>query len=378
MLPALPRTFGRLTDVLASSLGAITGEDNRLGFAKASRVIAVLIDGLGAQNLKAAGGHAPFLNQALAVGKPIACGFPSTTATSLTGFATGLWAGEHGIVGYKVFDRTNQVAANLLTGWGPEQNPLLWQPNQTVAEKSFTSGVQPYFIGPKAYQESGFTQLTMRGAKYLPAKSIDDRIDQAIQVLSSNRDDALIYLYIPELDQIAHASGSESTKWLAALEDVDAAVKKLVSALGKSDAVLLTADHGIVDVPKHGHVYLDEIDFNWQDVASVGGDPRVNYLYLHEPESAFSMKHTIQSAVGDSVSVFTRQEALAAKLFGANVSDSSLERLPDLFVLATKKVAIYHRDYAPTKSLEMVGQHGALSPQEMAIPLLGWGAFSSI
>jgi predicted AlkP superfamily pyrophosphatase or phosphodiesterase len=218
----------------------------------------------------------------------------------------------------------------------------------------------------------------MRGAKYLPAKSIDDRIDQAIQLLATTRDDALVYLYIPELDQIAHASGSESSRWLAALEDVDAAVRRLVAALGKFDAVLLTADHGIVDVPKHGHVYLDEVELNWNSVASVGGDPRVNYLYLNEPEQTREFVNVLQSALGDSVAVFDRPTALGANLFGQRVSNTALERLPEVFVLAVKKVAIYHRDYAPTKSLEMVGQHGALSSQEMAIPLLGWGAFNSI
>jgi predicted AlkP superfamily pyrophosphatase or phosphodiesterase len=386
MLPALPRTFGRLTDVLSSSLGAITGQDNRLGFAKAKRVVAILVDGLGAQNLKAAGGHAPFLNAALAVAKPAACGFPSTTATSITSFATGLSAGQHGLVGYKVFERVGSEsgtgndgrAANLLTGWGADQNPLEWQPNQTVSELASSSGVQAFVIGPKAYDGSGFTQATMRGAKYLPGKTIDDRIDVAIQLLRENKNDILVYLYIPELDQTAHAFGAESSKWLAALESVDAAAKRLSGALSKADALLLTADHGIVDVPAHAHILLDEVQMDWTRVASVGGDPRVNFIYLQDPTETSAFQAQLQEQLGDSVAVFSKADAVACGLYGANLTAVALERMPDIFALAVKRVALYHRDYAPAKSLQMIGQHGALTPQEMAIPLLGWGAFSSI
>jgi len=386
MLPALPRTFGRLTDVLSSSLGAITGQGNRLGFAKAKRVVSILVDGLGAQNLKAAGGHAPFLNAALAVAKPAACGFPSTTATSITSFATGLSAGQHGLVGYKVFERPGRGsgisndgrAANLLTGWGADQDPLEWQPNQTVSELAISGGVQAFVIGPKAYDGSGFTQATMRGAKYVPGKTIDDRIDVATQLLRENKGEILVYLYIPELDQIAHASGVESARWLAGLESVDAAAKRLSGALGKGDALLLTADHGIVDVPAHAHILLDEVKVDWNRVASVGGDPRVNFIYLHESSQTAEIQMQLQAQLGDSVSVFNKAEAVAHGLYGSEPAVVAMERLPDIFALAVKKVALYHREYAPAKSLQMIGQHGALTPQEMAIPLLGWGAFSSI
>ena len=372
--------------MLASSLGAITGQDNRLGFSRAKRVVAILVDGLGSQNLKAAGGHAPFLNAALAVAKPAACGFPSTTATSITSFATGLSAGQHGVVGYKVFDRTGNEpgttlagrSANLLTGWGAQQDPLEWQPNQTVSELAVSNGVEAFVIGPKAYDGSGFTQVTMRGAKYLPGKSIDDRIDVAIQLLRENKNEILVYLYIPELDQTAHASGVDSAKWLAGLESVDSAVKRLSGSLGKGDALLLTADHGIIDVPYHAHILLDEVKVDWARVASVGGDPRVNFIYLHDSAETSAFQSQLQDQLGDSVSVFSKSEAVSLGLYGSEPFGVALERMPDIFALGVKKVALYHRDYAPAKSLQMIGQHGALSPQEMSIPLLGWGAFSSI
>lgn len=376
MLPALPNTFGRLSDVFVSSLGAVIKSDNRLGFRSAKRVFSVLVDGLGAQNLKGAGGHAPFLNQALAISKPISCGFPSTTATSITSFGTGLSAGVHGLVGYKVYDRVNSRPANLLTGWGEEQDALEWQPRQTVAAKALTHGVGAYVIGPKAYASTGFTAATMRGAEYLAAKTISDRVDVAIDLLRKRSDDLLVYLYVPELDQLAHTFGSDSDEWLRGLEEVDSQLRRLAGALSRTDALLVTADHGIVDVSQQNHIYLDELPVAWERVLDVSGDPRVNYIYLADSSEAPDFAENLQSKLPDGVLVLTKTEVLNQDWFrGAN--QVAIERMPDIFALATKQVAMYHRLFAPAKSLEMIGQHGALSSRELSIPLLGFGAFAA-
>jgi predicted AlkP superfamily pyrophosphatase or phosphodiesterase len=376
MLPAIPGTFGRLTDVFASALGAISGVDNRLNFRPARRVICVLVDGLGSQNLKAAAGHAPFLNQAMARTKPISCGFPTTTATSITSFGTGVSAGVHGLVGYKIFDRTAQVAFNLLNGWDSVRTPEAWQTQQTVSERAINAGVGSFFIGPKAYEGSEFTRATMRGAKYLPAKGIDDRFEAAARLLRTEKSDFLAYLYVPELDQTAHALGVASGKWLQDLEDLDASVRNLAAALGKQDALLVTADHGVLDVPANQHIYLDEFGLDWSRVADVSGDPRVNFIYLHDANEAEQVASELQIGLGDKALALTRAQVVAAGWY-PNITDATLRRLPEVFALATKNVALYHREYAPTASLNMIGQHGALSSVELSVPLLGWGAFGA-
>ena len=376
MLPAIPGTFGRLTDVFASALGAISGVDNRLNLRPARRVICVLVDGLGSQNLKAAAGHAPFLNQAMARTKPISCGFPTTTATSITSFGTGVSAGVHGLVGYKLFDRTAQVAFNLLNGWDSVRTPEAWQTQQTVSERAINAGVGSFFIGPKAYEGSEFTRATMRGAKYLPAKGIDDRFEAAARLLRTEKSDFLAYLYVPELDQTAHAIGVASGKWLQDLEDLDASVRNLAAALGKQDALLVTADHGVLDVPANQHIYLDEFGLDWSRVADVSGDPRVNFIYLHDANEAEQVASELQIGLGDKALALTRAQVVAAGWY-PNITDATLRRLPEVFALATKNVALYHREYAPAASLNMIGQHGALSSVELSVPLLGWGAFGA-
>jgi predicted AlkP superfamily pyrophosphatase or phosphodiesterase len=375
MLPALPANFGRLTDVFVSALGAITGNDNRLKFRSSRRVVSVLVDGLGAYNLKAAGGHAPLLNQALAKTKPISCGFPSTTVTSITSFATGVSAGTHGLLGYKLYDRDGGVEFNLLNGWDEVRTPEAWQTSPTVASRALQHGVGAFFIGPAAYADSDFTRATMSGATYRAAKTIADRFDSAIELLNKERSDWLCYLYIPELDQLAHNRGVSSSAWLNALEELEAGMKRLAAALGKSDGALLTADHGVIDVKHHQQIMLDEVQAPWDRVACVAGDPRVNFIYLDEPSGIEEIGGAVQNALGDRALVLRTSDLIGAGWFG-DFQQVNLNRLPELMVLAVKNVALYHRGFAPAASLNMIGQHGGLNPTETAIPLLGFGSLA--
>lgn len=108
-----------------SALGSISGSQNRLSLPKVHSAAVIMVDGLGSTNLKNAGGHAPFLNQILAGSKSISTGFPTTTAANLTSFATGRMPGEHGILGYSVFDRDRAATVNMLNGWVSSEPPRM-------------------------------------------------------------------------------------------------------------------------------------------------------------------------------------------------------------------------------------------------------------
>ena len=362
--------------MFVSALGSITGVDNRLGLPRANSACVVLVDGLGSFNLKANAGHAPFLARQLEVDGSTHCGFPSTTAASISSFATGVSAGTHGIVGYQVQHPETGQILNLLTGWGAGIDPKIWQPQKTVSELAASSGVQPIVIGPPEYEGSGFSVATMRGAKYVAAKTFDDRIAKAKQVLST-KEQTLVYLYFPELDQRAHAFGVDSQQWREKLEDLDAAIKELAGNLPKQAGLLLTADHGVIDVPRDKQIYLDEYKEHLEGLSGVGGDPRVLFLYFKglSTEQVQLRATQLNKAIGAAVSVHTKDEIIASGWYG-EVSIQAAERMPEVFVVAVGAWALYHRDHAKPKSLNMIGQHGSISAEELTVPLLRFGAFN--
>lgn len=354
-----------------SALGSITGKHNRLALPKSAKACVVLVDGLGTKNLEFRAGHAPFLTEALKNSGSISCGFPSTTVASIASFATGLRAGQHGLVGYQILDSKSQLPLNVLTGMSVEQ-ALEMQPNQTITELAGDAGVQAYCIGPGEYENSAFSVATMRGAKYVAAKTFDDRVSAALEILG-RAEKSLIYLYFPELDQAAHAFGAASGEWVAKLEDLDSAMSQLAKKLPTGSGLLVTADHGIIDVAHEKHIYLDEFS-GLDDLISVGGDPRVLFLYL-ETEPRPELIDELQSWMGKRVCVATKRQVIDAGWY-SEVTAAASERMPDLFLIAVAECALYHRKFAKPKSLRMIGQHGALSPEELTVPLIKLGAFS--
>ena len=371
--------------MFASALGAVTGVDNRLALKRVESSLVIVVDGLGYNNLKSAAGHARFLNRQVSNTTKTFCGFPSTTASSLTSFGTGMKAGEHGIVGYQVFDMATRKPVNQLSGWSGLNDPLEWQPNPTIAQSALATGVTSYFVGPKEYSDSGFTQLTMRGAKYLPADTIEDRLKSALELLSTS-ESKLVYLYVPELDQRAHTFGVDSFEWRSALEHLDAALENFAQQLEKKEfakvGVIITADHGIIDVPSDKHFYLDELEI--PGLLWVAGEPRVNFIYLEKslPSAeldlvAGHLNGAVQrSANGSGIYFATKAEIIAAGIYGKVVSKSAEVRMPDFFALAVSRRAVYHREFATPRSQLMIGQHGGLDPDEISIPLIALGAFA--
>lgn len=361
--------------MFVSALGSITGKDNRLGLPKAKSACVILVDGLGAANIRYRAGHANFLASQLAKDGTIMAGFPSTTVTSLASFSTGLKAGQHAMVGYQVHDRKQGRNVNLLTGIGSAAEANVWQSRKTVSEVAAENTIDCYFIGPAEYENSGFTNATMRGAKYVPAKTLGDRVSAAKKILSG-KESSLVYLYVPELDQRAHAYGSKSGQWVEKLEDLDLAVRQLTFSLPANVGVLLTADHGIVDVAHERQIYLDELTIG--GLVSVGGDPRVLFLYLdnqHIDEASLeTCIDSIQQFVGKRAYVVSRDDLISQGWYG-QVSSEARERMPDIFVIAHGETALYHREFAKPKSLQMIGQHGAISDDELFVPLMRFGAY---
>jgi len=377
MLPARQFSTLRLADVLTSSLQAIQGQANALGLPPVAKAVVVLADGLGVSALRARAGHARFLSSRLTKADVIDGVFPATTAAGIATLTTGVAPGTHGLVGYQVRDTDRDRVVNQLTGWDTDMQPATWQRSITVFDKAAEAGVPSFAIGPRRFLDSGFTQAVLRGATYVAAESIADRFTAAHDILSTEPA-ALLYLYVAELDVAAHAHGWESSRWLAQLEILDAEMKRFASGLRFDEGLLLTADHGVLDVPKTKHVLFDTASALVTGVRHIGGDPRCLQLYVEPGQSAVtstSLAEEWRVAEGARAWIFTREEAVAAGLFGS-VDKEVLPRIGDVIVAARKGIAYYDSRPANQNARSMIGQHGSLTDEELRVPLIRAGAFS--
>ncbi|MDM4763196.1 alkaline phosphatase family protein [Galbitalea sp. SE-J8] len=371
MLPTQDDTARRLADVLVSAAAATRGEPNRLGLRAVRRALVVLVDGLGVSVLQARAGHARTLAASLTPATIIRSGFPTTTAAALASLTTGASAGTHGLVGYTVRDPATGDLVAPLSGLAG-RDLAAWQPVPTVFEAVTDAGGDAVAIGPERYRDSGFTGAVLRGARYLPARTMADRVAAAVR-WAREPGTGVGYLYVPELDMAAHAHGWSSPEWTRQLETLEAALGGLAE-LPRDVGALLTADHGLVDIPVSGRIAWDDDPELTRDVVAVAGDPRC--LHVHAaPGAAGAVLERWSAAEGGRSWVASRDEAIAAGWFGA-VDERMRDRIGDVLVAARKAIAYYRRGPDGTGTMTIVGQHGSWSPEELRVPLVPFGAFA--
>jgi hypothetical protein len=369
-LPVVPKALGKLRHVFSSSLLSVQRKPNPLTFRSAKRIVCVLVDGLGAENILQRSGHAPWLSAQIKSGAVSHAGFPSTTSANIASFATGLTPGEHGLIGHQVFDRFFDEKINLLTGWNERTDPAIWQPNQTVSEMAFEAGISCNVIGHEEYRNTGYTKVTMRKAEYIAAESMADRFDAARSILNA-AGESITYLYIPELDKYGHRNGWQSAGWANLLEELDGHLAKLAATLPKDCAMVVTADHGMIDSVLEQRLVIDDAVEQGGLLEWFGGDTRVAYLYLKDSSAAEAMQQSLETQSALYQAVLTK-DAIEANWFGP-VGQLASQRLPELMLLARSNFTLFHSVYSKKRSIEMIAHHGGLSSNELRIPLIRVG-----
>ncbi|WP_396645124.1 alkaline phosphatase family protein [Microbacterium sp.] len=370
-LPAASPRARSLTGVVSEAVAALDGRSE--WFAPARSAVVFVIDGLGAHNLAERRGHARFLGSVGSRRDVARTVFPSTTAAALTSLLTGTDPGVHGIVGYRTRIPGTNTAANQLHGWETDGlDPRTWQRSRPLFEIESERGRPCFVVSRPDYTGTGFTAATLRGAEFVSAGDVRERAAIAAE-LASRHPGALVYLYAPDLDSAGHRDGWQSDRWTDALERADAAARDLAGAIEPATGVLVTADHGMVDVPAHKHVLLTDADALVDGVEIVGGEPRMLHLYT-EPGAEDAVASRWREREQSRAWVLTRDEAIGAGLFGT-VAPEVRDRIGDVVVAARGRYAYYDDRETDKRPQRMVGQHGSLTDEERTVPLLRLGAF---
>jgi type I phosphodiesterase/nucleotide pyrophosphatase len=368
---------GSICDVLpaAAALLGVSEADDALGLVErigdVRRVAVVLVDGMGWHLLPELATDAPLLASVIAgdtgVADELACTFPSTTPTSLVSLGTGVAPGEHGILGFTVkLPDSDQVLTHI--SWRDDPPAAQWQPVPTWFERLQRAGVSARAVLPAAFIGSGLTEAAYRGAQFHATNPDDDYVAAVFDQLCAGT--GLVYAYTAAIDTAAHLFGIGSPEWHAAGAYVDGMLTRLVESLPSDAALLITADHGGLNVPADARVDLDADPRLSAGVRVVAGEPRVRYLHT-EPGAAPDVIATWGELLDGRVDVSSRDDAVAAGLFGP-VRPDHLARIGDVVVTCRGDTAVLASRREPPEVAQLVGFHGGATPVEMAIPLIAF------
>ncbi len=378
MLPATKSHRFSLADVLPSCLDSLQGRPGSLGLAAVSKAVVLVVDGMGASALAARSGHARTLSSLLGSSSTIGAVFPSTTASSIATITTGEMPGVHGLVGYTVLDAAHQRVVNQLSGWDAGVDPASWQRSPTLFERAADLGIGSVVVATEGFRGSGFTRAVLRGADYRSGGTIFERLDRVRQALDES-EHRLVYVYAAELDKAGHMHGWQSPQWTEELEALDSAIRVFAASLRKDEGFLITADHGVLDVPYDRHLFFDADPGLVDGIGFVAGEPRC--LQLHFEADADEAHRTKvldrwRSSESGRSWVVSREEAISSGWFGPVVDPAVAPRIGDIIVAARKGIAYYDSRATGHTGQSMVGQHGSWSQDELEVPLLRLGAWA--
>ncbi len=364
---------GSLADVLPSVLSVlgVPGAPDALGLAAdlagVRRVAVLLIDGLGAYQLARAD-DAPALAGLAADprSRSLTSGFPSTTPVSLVTLGTGAPPGAHGVLGFTVRTPGDGLLNHIR--WQDEPDPAAWQPLPTRWQQAAAAGVAVTVVTRPEYAGSGLSAAANRGGALLGATDIDSLAVGMLAALRGSPAPALVSGYHPDVDKAGHVYGVASPEWQTAVTRVDRLLDRLVDGLPADAALLVTADHGQLDVPAAGRFDVGTDPRLSAGLRLVAGEPRVRYLHT-APGATDDVLAAWRAVLGDAAWVGTREAAVAAGWFGP-VPEAHLARVGDVVVICRDRHVVLATDREPAFLAGMVGFHGSCTAVEMTVPLL--------
>ncbi|WFE47252.1 nucleotide pyrophosphatase/phosphodiesterase family protein [Verrucosispora sp. WMMD1129] len=366
---------GSLADVLPSALAVlgVPGATDPLGLAaelpEVRRIAVLLVDGLGWYQIPTAAPYAPTLTGlTAAAGRPLTSGFPSTTPTSLVTLGTGVAPGAHGVLGFTVCVPGTERVLNHIEWRDGDPDPLRWQPVPTQLERARAAGVAVTVVSRPEFGGTGLTLAANRGGDYRGAAGVDAVAATTLAALTAGPGPTLVSAYHPDVDRHGHLSGVDSLPWRVAVTELDGLLARLLDGLPPDAALLVTADHGQLDIPAGDRFDLDTDPRLTDGVRVVAGEPRVRYLHV-TPGATADVVAAWSAVLGTAARVLTREEAVASGRFGPVATDH-LDRIGDVVVVCNDTYAVLASRSEPPMVSRLVAFHGADTAAEMTIPLL--------
>ncbi|MBW3619072.1 MAG: alkaline phosphatase family protein [Actinobacteria bacterium] len=366
-----------IADLVPSAMAAVgIGEVNPLSLPPSDAVVVLVVDGLGARQLREHAEVAPFL--AARPDTVVDAVFPTTTASSLASIGTGLPPGQHGITGYAIGHPDHDQPFNLLVwrvgcrGGGFDARevivPETYQATPTALERAGELGARVAVVVHPDFTDSGLTRAGLRGGTRVEAVGLVSTVEAAVAA-TRGRGPTIVYAHHGDVDTMGHVYGVGSDPWAEALATVDAELERIAELLPRGTQLLVTADHGMVTVPEDEVLELADHPELTAGVRILAGEPRVRQLWA-EPGARDDVLAAWQDTLDGRAVVVAREDAIASGWFGV-VADHVLDRIGEVVAVATRG-SLVHRDVDPFGG-RLLGQHGALTRDEVEVPLVRIG-----
>ncbi len=187
--------------------------------------------------------------------------FPSKTFPNHYSIVTGLYPGNHGIIGNSFYDRDRKASYSIGNRDSVENGS--WYggtPLWVAVEQAGGIAASFFWVGSEAdVQGVRPTHYRLYNGRVPNAK----RVDQALTWLQSPPEERpnFITLYFSSVDSIGHGYGPQSPEVATAVTDIDKQIGRLMAGLSDlpfATHLVIVSDHGMQQMDKSKEIYLND------------------------------------------------------------------------------------------------------------------------
>lgn len=342
--------------------------------AQARNIVLILIDGLGYRHLVRAGGGGALRRH---LKGPMTSVFPPTTASAITTLYTGVAPQQHGLTGWFTYFREvgsvlavlpfrNRHGGGSLKAMGIEPARLFSAPPliDTLARPSWV-------ISHQSIVDSDYNLFHSGRAARVGYDNIRHFFQSIEQTVKASGERKYVYAYYPELDGLAHTFGVSSPQVASLLAKIDALFEEFLAAMaGTETVIVVTADHGFVDVKPEETLELDAFPQLAETlVLPLCGESRATYCYVH-PEKTRQFEDCARELLAPYADLYRSAELIERGWFGLGPPHPRLAERIGHYTLVMKEHYLLKDWVLGERRHVHLGAHGGVSADEMLVPLI--------
>ena len=360
------------------------------------KVILLFVDGFGWRFFQQFAETYPFLKTFLRHGvvSQMTSQFPSTTAAHVTCLHTGLPVGQSGVYEWNYYEPlVDEIITPLLfTYAGEKKRDSLRQsgiaaeaffPPRTLYQKLKSQGITSYVFQHESYTPSTFSDCVFKGATVRSFKRLPEALSNLVELATTPTLSKTYYLlYFDKIDAVCHTYGPQSSQFKEAVDSflrvMEELLYKQLSGKAGQTLLILTADHGQVEVDPRRTFYLNKMNMHIEQYLQrnrVGkllvpaGSARDMFLHVKE-DYVDEVVILLQQRLATIAEVFYTEQLIAQGFFGSSQpSREFLARVGNVVILPYQHETVWWYEEGKF-DMHFKGHHGGLTPEEMEIPLL--------
>jgi hypothetical protein len=223
-----------------------------------------------------------------------------------------------------------------------------------------------------AIADTEFARYSRGGTAFSPYDDLPQAFERVLDFVRHASGPTYSHVYVPDVDTLCHHHGLNDARIMPRLLELDEQLEQLSRALPNNAKLVITADHGLIEVSHEAHLPLVGEDA----IASLleappSGDGRMPLFHLKQG-TELEFARAFDQQFGSDFALLSSKEAELLGLFGPELmSNTARRRFGDFVGIALGPVVLHYASKrSPPPQHFYFAQHAGLTPDELLIPLV--------